>query len=54
MAISPQVLKTIKSTLPAVAQAGTGFTSHFYKRMFKALSALADRDGISFAIETAC
>lgn len=31
---SPEDLETIKATLPAVAQAGTNFTKHFYARMF--------------------
>jgi len=34
MSLSKETLETIEKTLPAVAQAGTSFTSHFYKRMF--------------------
>lgn len=34
--VSSTVLDTVKATLPAVAQAGTDFTSHFYQRMFQA------------------
>ena len=32
--VSPQHLDTVKATLPLVAEAGTDFTKHFYKRMF--------------------
>ena len=34
--VSKESLDTVKATLPLVAQAGTDFTKHFYKRMFTA------------------
>jgi nitric oxide dioxygenase len=34
--LSSQDLDTVKATLPLVGEAGTAFTKHFYKRMFKA------------------
>lgn len=33
--LSQETLGVIRDTLPAVAQAGTAFTGHFYQRMFK-------------------
>ena len=32
--LSPEHKSTIKATLPLVAQCGTKFTEHFYKRLF--------------------
>ena len=34
--VSPETLKIVQATLPAVAEAGTDFTKHFYRRMFAA------------------
>lgn len=34
--VSSEDLDTVKATLPLVGEAGTDFTKHFYKRMFKA------------------
>jgi len=33
--LTTKTLEVVKATLPAVAKAGTGFTGHFYERMFK-------------------
>lgn len=34
--VSPENLETVKATLPLVGEAGTGFTKHFYSRLFAA------------------
>ena len=34
--LTQKTLDIVKDTLPLVAEAGTGFTSHFYQRMFAA------------------
>jgi nitric oxide dioxygenase len=34
--LSKEVLATVEATLPAVGAAGTDFTKHFYRRLFKA------------------